>query len=994
MLSNMIVLAQGISIDLGKAVDGRYMKLVGNTGDGAITQNLKIGGEYCVKNTGTSMYFDIANDFFSQLAAGSYVIVNVEYYDTLNVTINLVYDAIGARTGKTHADNIITAGTGKWKSVAFFIDDAYFDNGLTNAADLKLVANGTMIINGVNVVPFEKYINYGDGASAGGVNDSDDVQGLTHNSYQSGDGLSKYALVGGQMCITNDGGKAYHYIGVDDAYIFQGNHPWVFVSVEYYDPSPTDVPAFNPTRGFRLQYNAPGVNNKSTQYVYQKGWGCFRTYTFEISDAYFGNLSNAASDMRINVNGQGIYINRVTVAILPKKPLRTTVTIPGFTAYKSLEPPTLDGNVSEWGWQNPYTLQPLFATDGSRTDEFDRTWLLNSANVPVVEPGEPGGVVDPGVPGLWDTKDLMGWYRMQWDDTNLYFSVVVKDNVADVTGANWSEKDGFGFFIDVSHAYTGTAPLQTPIAIRDDNSFQQGEHFIFFPATMSELAVWRHSANQAGEVVTTGSSGIQKSVVATDSGYTIEASIPLSLLKDGLTWNPGVLGDKDNFSPLFAYMLNDADRVGASSGRLMFGGYSEDDEFWGTLSMQPIALVDKGIMVDLGPTNYQSLMTQVGTTSGDGVVAQVFKMGKNSVQLSNLHAYFDVQDNVLSDAKPHRNLLLSVEYLDSAAVAGEQFTIDYTSTTAASQSYPTFVPVGSTNTWKTAIFEIHDAKFSNGLSNGADFRIRCTQNSLVMNQVRVAIADLWHNLGDSTAYGIANNYPADGTRGGAAGSPVIGGLICQTNTGTGGYFYFLLADTILNGNKPATAHSEVLISMEYYDTTTTSSLGLHYDGLVANNQDAPGNAYILGDRQWKLHSFYIPDGFFNNRLNSSDFRINLMGGKAFIRRVFLGAVDAGLSPTTGVYDESTVPHVFDLAPNYPNPFNPSTTLNYSLASEGLAALKVYNLLGQHVATLVNDVKHAGSYSTQWDASAFPSGVYLYRLTQNDNMKVRRLVLVK
>jgi hypothetical protein len=75
----MIVLAQGISIDLGKAVDGRYMKLVGNTGDGAITQNLKIGGEYCVKNTGTSMYFDIANDFFSQLAAGSYVIVNVEY---------------------------------------------------------------------------------------------------------------------------------------------------------------------------------------------------------------------------------------------------------------------------------------------------------------------------------------------------------------------------------------------------------------------------------------------------------------------------------------------------------------------------------------------------------------------------------------------------------------------------------------------------------------------------------------------------------------------------------------------------------------------------------------------------------------------------------------------------------------------------------------------------------------------------------------------------
>jgi hypothetical protein len=96
----------------------------------------------------------------------------------------------------------------------------------------------------------------------------------------------------------------------------------------------------------------------------------------------------------------------------------------------------------------------------------------------------------------------------------------------------------------------------------------------------------------------------------------------------------------------------------------------------------------------------------------------------------------------------------------------------------------------------------------------------------------------------------------------------------------------------------------------------------------------------------------------------------------------------------GVERTGESPNRFNLDQNYPNPFNPSTTIKYSLAKEGLVTLKIYNMLGQEVATLVNAVKQAGNFSVEWNASNFSSGVYFYRLTQNDNVKVQKLVLMK
>lgn len=98
---------------------------------------------------------------------------------------------------------------------------------------------------------------------------------------------------------------------------------------------------------------------------------------------------------------------------------------------------------------------------------------------------------------------------------------------------------------------------------------------------------------------------------------------------------------------------------------------------------------------------------------------------------------------------------------------------------------------------------------------------------------------------------------------------------------------------------------------------------------------------------------------------------------------------------TGVDDNySTVPTSFELMQNYPNPFNPTTTIVYSIPREGNVTLKIYNMLGQEVKTLVNEVKSIGFYRVSFDASSFSSGVYFYSLRTNGFFQTKKMILIK
>ncbi|MGA9292680.1 MAG: T9SS type A sorting domain-containing protein [Ignavibacteriaceae bacterium] len=85
---------------------------------------------------------------------------------------------------------------------------------------------------------------------------------------------------------------------------------------------------------------------------------------------------------------------------------------------------------------------------------------------------------------------------------------------------------------------------------------------------------------------------------------------------------------------------------------------------------------------------------------------------------------------------------------------------------------------------------------------------------------------------------------------------------------------------------------------------------------------------------------------------------------------------------------------FSFSQNYPNPFNPTTTITYSLPKNSFVTLKIYDLLGREVTTLVNEEKHSGSYKITWNAEDNPSGIYFYKLNAGGYSKVHKMILLK
>ena len=95
-----------------------------------------------------------------------------------------------------------------------------------------------------------------------------------------------------------------------------------------------------------------------------------------------------------------------------------------------------------------------------------------------------------------------------------------------------------------------------------------------------------------------------------------------------------------------------------------------------------------------------------------------------------------------------------------------------------------------------------------------------------------------------------------------------------------------------------------------------------------------------------------------------------------------------------VRESSMTPGNFDLLQNYPNPFNPATTIDYRVFKPGFVSLKVFDVLGNEVATLVNDERESGSYQSLFDAVNLTSGVYFYQLRSNGNVLTKKMTCIK
>jgi hypothetical protein len=104
--------------------------------------------------------------------------------------------------------------------------------------------------------------------------------------------------------------------------------------------------------------------------------------------------------------------------------------------------------------------------------------------------------------------------------------------------------------------------------------------------------------------------------------------------------------------------------------------------------------------------------------------------------------------------------------------------------------------------------------------------------------------------------------------------------------------------------------------------------------------------------------------------------------------------DGSFEYSNEVNVEVLTPGSFELSQNYPNPFNPNTTINYKLPISGQITLKVYNILGDEVATLVNEEKPAGSYEVNFNSEKLASGTYFYKLQADSFIETKKMILLK
>ncbi|MCX6157034.1 MAG: YCF48-related protein [Ignavibacteriae bacterium] len=165
----------------------------------------------------------------------------------------------------------------------------------------------------------------------------------------------------------------------------------------------------------------------------------------------------------------------------------------------------------------------------------------------------------------------------------------------------------------------------------------------------------------------------------------------------------------------------------------------------------------------------------------------------------------------------------------------------------------------------------------------------------------------------------------------------------------------------------------------------------------------PNTGWAVGDyyAATNTSTYYTTNGGTNwvntngiltgGRLNRVKINNSPVGYVAGQSQSFYKTINAG-----GLTSINTIesPLKYSLSQNYPNPFNPVTNINFSLPKQEMVSLKIYDVLGREVRTLVNEVKSAGHFSVDFNASEFSSGVYFYRLESEGFSNIKRMLLIK
>ena len=263
------------------------------------------------------------------------------------------------------------------------------------------------------------------------------------------------------------------------------------------------------------------------------------------------------------------------------------------------------------------------------------------------------------------------------------------------------------------------------------------------------------------------------------------------------------------------------------------------------------------------------------------------------------------------------------------------------------------------------------------------------------------IHEIQYQVGSGTTIKIDWDLPADSSIMGRLQDVVLGTLIDTQMVGTGSY-------TITNPG----AFNKLKLTVTYIETVPVelaSFTATIENGVVTLNWETATEinnrgfeverslSQTLSEREglsnWETIGFVQGYGNSTSTKYYSFTDSKLLGGNKFQYRL-------KQSDYNGKYEYSKIVVIeiflnkFSLNQNYPNPFNPSTTIKYAISSQQHVMLKVYNLLGNEAATLVNEVKPAGVYEVKLDAANMPSGVYFYKLQAGTFIGIKKMTLLR
>ena len=200
---------------------------------------------------------------------------------------------------------------------------------------------------------------------------------------------------------------------------------------------------------------------------------------------------------------------------------------------------------------------------------------------------------------------------------------------------------------------------------------------------------------------------------------------------------------------------------------------------------------------------------------------------------------------------------------------------------------------------------------------------------------------------------------------------------------------------VLNGELPYNP----IIAVNLMDSSTSTVVNTNISAIDGLTADQFGNYYFSS---WTTDKVYRYDASFTNppevissgHNNPADIFYNKIDNILAIPNFHSNTVDLIPVTPTEVRENEYLLSGFRLQQNYPNPFNPVTRIKYEIPQLTNASLKAYDVLGNEIATLVNEEKPAGIYEVEFDAIGLPSGIYFYQLKAGNYIQTKKMMLIK